>query len=40
MVRLDRSRTDERCRTRLHSGSQNGSLMEDIRAIAVDPTQP
>jgi len=39
MVKLDGATPEKSCRTTLHGGSNHGSLMEDIRAIAVDPTQ-
>jgi len=39
MAKLDGATPDKISRTTLHSGSTHGSLMEDIRAIAVDPTQ-
>jgi len=39
MAKLDGARPDKISRTTLHGGSTDGSLMEDVRAIAVDPTQ-
>lgn len=39
MVKLDGATPDKSCRTTLHGGSNRGSLMEDLQAIAVDPTQ-
>jgi len=39
MAKLDGAAPDKIARTTLHGGSTRGSLMEDIRAIAVDPTQ-
>jgi len=38
MVKLDGTRA-AKTRITLHGGSTHGSPMEDIRAIAVDPTQ-
>jgi len=40
MVKLNGATTpDNIARTTLHGGSTHGSPMEDIRAIAIDPTQ-
>jgi len=39
VVKLDGEKSDSSRRTVLHSGGRRGVAMEDLRAVAVDPTQ-